>query len=470
MIFDTLVLSTFFFLMGIFSILSKDSLWSNRLYAFWFLSVGLLSLPLLWLIQRVGFDYSFAFLHVVGSFITLSSNVAIFQSLPHTSLFLWQKSTLLACILPLIIFFNQTLSKPGHLRFAALNAVLFVVIAGLVFVVSSQLVVIFFSFELLLLSSLYLLRLTAKSERIGEAVTEMFFWTLAGSIFLFVGFILYLSEGIMSLDQVRSSLKSTNLASLMFLLGFGVKLPIWPCFSWLLKAHVEASVEFSILLSGVIVKFGALGVYKFINQAGFLINNQLLMACSLLGVMEASFRLLGQRDIKRIVALTTVIELNWIGFCVAKGGLLFDQIGAYLLVAHSFTTSSEFFLVECLYKRYHTRDYVFISGVANAMPALWLMSLLAVLVTVGFPGTSLFTAKLLFLANLASISVLIFIVFMLFFLLFIPVFFIRLWVPIWFGTQGSRAKFDISTREALLLSLSIVLSFIIGLCPALVID
>jgi len=114
----------------------------------------------------------------------------------------------------------------------------------------------------------------------------------------------------MSLDQVRSTLKSTNLASLMFLLGFGVKLPLWPCFSWLLKAHVEASVEFSILLSGVIVKFGALGVYKFINQAGFFLNGQLLMACSLLGVIEASFRLLGQRDIKRIVALTTVIELN----------------------------------------------------------------------------------------------------------------------------------------------------------------
>lgn len=470
MLFDTLALSTLFFLAGIFLILSKDYVWSNRLYLLWVFTAGLLYLPLLWLTLRVGSDASLAFLHVGGSFAALGSNAAIFQSLPHTGLLLWQKSTLLACILPLIIFFNQTLSKPGHLRFAALNAVIFIITAGLVFVVSSHLITIFFSFELLLLSSLYLLRLTAKSERIGEAVTEMFFWTLAGSIFLFVGFILYLSEGIMSLDQVRSTLKSTNLASLMFLLGFGVKLPLWPCFSWLLKAHVEASVEFSILLSGVIVKFGALGVYKFINQAGFFLNGQLLMACSLLGVIEASFRLLGQRDIKRIVALTTVIELNWIGFCMAKGGLVFDQIGAYLLVAHSFTTSSEFFLVECLYKRFHTRDYVFISGIANSTPLLWLVSLFAVLVTIGFPGTSLFTAKLLFLTNLASVSVFVFVVFMIFFLLFIPIFFIRLWVPIWFGTQGCQGRFDLSMRETLLFSMSILLSFIIGLCPALVID
>lgn len=189
-------------------------------------------------------------------------------------------------------------------------------------------------------------------------------------MFLFTGFLLYFLEGLVTLTQVSLSPKAVPVASFLFLFGFGVKLPLWPCFSWLLKAHVEASVEFSILLSGVIVKFGALGIFKFINQVSFALNNQVLAACSVLGIVEASFRLLSQRDIKRVVALTTVIELNWVGFCVAKGGLYFDQLGAYLLVAHSFTTTSEFFLVECLYKRYHTRDFFFISGVANTLPGL----------------------------------------------------------------------------------------------------
>jgi NADH:ubiquinone oxidoreductase subunit 2 (subunit N) len=112
---------------------------------------------------------------LVDTLTTLGLSAPLAQSIPHNSLFLWQKSTLLACILPLIIFFNQLLSKPRHLCFAALNVVIFIVAAGFVFVTSSHLFVIFFSFELLLLSSLYLLRLTAKSERIGEAVTEMFF-------------------------------------------------------------------------------------------------------------------------------------------------------------------------------------------------------------------------------------------------------------------------------------------------------
>jgi hypothetical protein len=78
-------------------------------------------------------------------------------------------------MLPLIIFFNYLLTRPTGSRFAGLNAIVFILVSGFIFTLSNQLVLIFFSFELLLLSSLYLLRLTAKSERIGEAVTEMFF-------------------------------------------------------------------------------------------------------------------------------------------------------------------------------------------------------------------------------------------------------------------------------------------------------
>jgi formate hydrogenlyase subunit 3/multisubunit Na+/H+ antiporter MnhD subunit len=49
---------------------------------------------------------------------------------------------------------------------------------------------------------------------------------------------------------------------LCFLTGFGVKLPIWPFYGWLPKAHVEASTNFSIFLSGVLVKFAFFGLFK----------------------------------------------------------------------------------------------------------------------------------------------------------------------------------------------------------------
>jgi len=52
------------------------------------------------------------------------------------------------------------------------------------------------------------------------------------------------------------------------MVGFGVKIPTWPFVSWLLKAHVEASVEFSILLSGFIVKVGVFGLYRILLAVG----------------------------------------------------------------------------------------------------------------------------------------------------------------------------------------------------------
>jgi len=58
---------------------------------------------------------------------------------------------------------------------------------------------------------------------------------------------------------------TSGIVCLFFLVGFGVKIPTWPFISWLLKAHVEASVEFSILLSGFIVKLGILGLWRILD-------------------------------------------------------------------------------------------------------------------------------------------------------------------------------------------------------------
>jgi NADH:ubiquinone oxidoreductase subunit 4 (subunit M) len=55
---------------------------------------------------------------------------------------------------------------------------------------------------------------------------------------------------------------SLAIPGLFILLAFATKVPMWPAFSWLVRAHVEASVEFSILLSGFIIKVGAWGIYQ----------------------------------------------------------------------------------------------------------------------------------------------------------------------------------------------------------------
>jgi formate hydrogenlyase subunit 3/multisubunit Na+/H+ antiporter MnhD subunit len=174
----------------------------------------------------------------------------------------WQSATLIAAILPVCSFILLIACRPIKRIKVLFGALGFLAVIGLVFVLASSLLQIFLAFELLLLTSLYLLRLTAKSDRVLEAATEMFFWTLVGSLGLFVGFILMYLEGVIGGGERQVGFYISTLITSLLVLGFGVKLPIWPCFSWLLKAHVEASVEFSILLSGIIVKFGVLGLQR----------------------------------------------------------------------------------------------------------------------------------------------------------------------------------------------------------------
>ena len=228
-------------------------------------------------------------------------------------------------------------------------------------------------------------------------------------------------------------------------------------------------MEFSILLSGIVVKFGALGLQRVLSLQGSGIGGFLLASCCMIAMCEASLRILAQRDLKRIVALTTVIEVNWIGVCLGLGGSQFSQVGAFVLVAHSLTTTAEFYLVECIYKRYQTRDVVGISGLAFSFPGLHVLVFLNVLTTIGFPGTSLFAGKLLFLTALAQYSLLLLVLFTVVLVLWLPLVFMRIWVPIWYGQAGLVPLTpDVSGRESALLVLCIVGSVWMGLCPSVV--
>lgn len=95
--------------------------------------------------------------------------------------------------------------------------------------------------------------------------------------------------------------------------------------------------------------------------------------------------------------------------------------------------------------------------------------MLAVLVTIGFPGTSLFWAKYVFFTSLITILPGIAVALAALFLVFLPIFFIRLWAMVWFGLR-SDARFisDVSMKEAFILTFAIGMGFLLGLMPGLV--
>lgn len=190
-----------------------------------------------------------------------------------------------------------------------------------------------------------------------------------------------------------------------------------------------------------------------------------LLGCCVLAMVDAVCRLFAQIDLKRVVALTTVIEMNWLTTCFVFGGEGLGALGLYLAVAHCFTTITEFFIVECLTKRFGTRDVLHVTGLWFAAPQLWYCSFAGVLVTIGFPFTSIFFAKYVYMVSLAGSSLLLFGLVLTVFLLVIPCFFIRLWLPVWFGVYSNTQAVlqgDLNTKEALILGMSLGASVLMG--------
>ena len=306
----------------------------------------------------------------------------------------------------------------------ALAAIFF---CGLSLLQTTSLLWFLVSFEGLLLVSLYLLRISAKADRAEEAALEMLVWALASSFGLLFAFGWLFSTGCWGFGDLQTT-STPTFVFLVAVLALAVKVPMWPAFSWLVRAHVEASVEFSILLSGFIIKVGAWGIFQLLTWGAPAPVSLFLGALSVLSMSVATLRLLAQRDLKRMVAYMTIIETNWLVLCLSCGSAPFTHVAFFLMAVHGFTTALGFLFVEALGRRFHTRDWTQISGLYVSSPLLWALSLALLLLLVGFPGTPLFFAKVLFLTLLYPLAPALAVYVSLLFLVVIPLLLFRVWV------------------------------------------
>lgn len=333
---------------------------------------------------------------------------------------------------------------------------------------ATSVVALVFFFESVVFLTVMLLIITGKSERVGESIQDMLTWAFGGSLLLILS---------VTLIQLTSSNILINCGSLQdiigmcLFLGFAVKIPVWPCTSWLLKVHVEASTEFSIYLSGFLVKIGVIAMWKALVefQLGFGIL-WLVRAFALIGLVEAVFRLYAQVDLKRFVAMTTIIETNWLTVCLYSGDTVIASVGFILVLIHAVTTSLEFYIVELIYRRYASRLLFVVSGVSASYPNLGVVSWLVVLTTLGLPGSSIFALKILFLVSVCKVSLALCVVYVGIFFLIMPIAIIRTWLPVLGGLSRSSSKSlpDIALNSLIFILLLILISSVIGFYPQII--
>jgi hydrogenase-4 component F len=231
--------------------------------------------------------------------------------------------------------------------------------------------------------------------------------TVGITIALFGVILTYLAAsegGIASLDWAaliagsdRLDPAMMRLAFVFVLVGFGTKAGFAPLHTWLADAHSQAPSPISAVLSGVLLSCALYGILRFhaLTQAatGSDFSGRLLLAFGVLSVAIAVPFLIVQRDIKRLLAYSSVEHMGLLAVAIGIGGSLGTYAGLLHLLNHAVTKALLFFVAGDLVHRYGTRRLSAIRGVIQVAPLLGSVLLLGLLAIAGAPLSGIFVSE-----------------------------------------------------------------------------
>jgi NADH-quinone oxidoreductase subunit M len=265
---------------------------------------------------------------------------------------------------------------------------------------------LFFVFWEAMLVPMYLLIGIWGGPRKLYAAIKFFLYTLAGSVLMLLGILfLYFHHhattgiytfGLQALYETAPRIYSdygpyaATLLFLSFFFAFAIKVPMFPFHTWLPDAHVEAPTAGSVILAGVLLKMGTYGFIRFSLPffPDVLTHGRVrfwVMALSIIGIIYGALVSLMQKDMKKLVAYSSVSHL---GFCtlgifalspLGLSGSVLQQIN------HGISTGALFLIVGILYERRHTREISEYGGISNVMPVYATITLIMFLSSLGLP-------------------------------------------------------------------------------------
>jgi NADH-quinone oxidoreductase subunit M len=272
---------------------------------------------------------------------------------------------------------------------------------------ATDLVLFYIFWEIMLLPIFFIIGIYGGPKRL-PATLKITIYTIAGSL-LMLAAIVYVGVSyhtqfdkwtfdIVQLSKLNLSGGFAVLAFLMFMIAFAIKIPLFPFHTWLPDAYTEAPTSTTFVLSAIMAKIGVYGVIRFvipifeIEFARFAI---LLSLAGVSGMIYCGIAAISQKDIKRMLAFSSASHMGIIAlgvFCMnvqALTGTLFQ------IAAHATSTGVLFLFVGLMEERMKTRNIEDLGGIAYRAPIFATFFAIAMLASVGLPGTSGFIGEFL---------------------------------------------------------------------------
>jgi NAD(P)H-quinone oxidoreductase subunit 4 len=271
---------------------------------------------------------------------------------------------------------------------------------------AENLLLFFLFYELELIPLWLLISIWGGTERAYAATKFLIFTAISGMLILgaFLGLALFTGTVDFSLTPIlseRLAMGSQLVLLVSLLIGFGIKIPLVPFHTWLPDAHTQASTPVSVLLAGVLLKLGTYGLLRFclglFPEAWALVAPWLAIWAAV-SVLYGSLAAIAQRDMKRMVAYSSVGHMGMI-LLAAAAATPVSMLGAvFQMVSHGLISALLFLLVGIVYRKTGTRDLEVLRGLLNperGLPFTGTLMILGVMASAGLPGMAGFISEFL---------------------------------------------------------------------------
>ncbi len=222
-------------------------------------------------------------------------------------------------------------------------------------------------------------------------------YTAVGSTLMLVGILaLVTSAGTSDLRALATGAGAALspdrqlLVAALLVLGLSVKVPVFPLHTWLPPAHTTAPTAGSVLLAAVLLKMGTYGLVRLPVATvpdGFARLAPVLGVAGVIGIVWGALVCLVERDLKRLIAYSSVAHMGFVALALAAGSETGLQAALFANIAHGIISALLFFLVGGLKQRWGSVDLtVERPALRETSPRLGFLLILGLAASLGLPG------------------------------------------------------------------------------------